>query len=508
MKKLSLFILSLSILFIFNGCKKKTEPKTKTGEGIVYVRKNIYSYDPNSDFIKNFRKAVAAMQARPADDPTSWTYQAAIHGSYDTPPPNSIWNQCQHGSYYFLSWHRMYLYYFEKIVRKASGDPNFALPYWNYSDVAAEAVMPEAFRQPADNTNTLFVSERNASINAGAALPPSVVSYSVAFGFTNFLAPTGSGLGFGGQIIPAPEHFTGPPGRIEQQPHNIVHVTIGGWMSDPNTAAQDPIFWLHHANIDRLWEKWLAQGGGRSNPTDNEIWMNTPFVFYDIDSAKFDTIMGKDILRIVEQLDYKYDDMPDYEEKNITAFKNIPSLIDTNKVKTRILASKQKLEVKGFRNPIALSATPNFKSVAEKLSPLKSNELGSAQQRFILNLTGVTYDTLGDGLYEIYVNLPANVSEPDANSPYFVGTMGMFGFKEGQAHGGHNHHHDDLLPQGGVLEYDITEQISTLKAQNELKNVNVTIYFRPLVAPGQNASSTPPSTIIKIADVVVKEIQL
>ena len=35
---------------------------------------------------------------------------------------------------------------------------------------------------------------------------------------------------------------------------------VGGWMSAFATAAQDPIFWLHHANIDRLWEAWLALG--------------------------------------------------------------------------------------------------------------------------------------------------------------------------------------------------------------------------------------------------------
>ena len=50
----------------------------------------------------------------------------------------------------------------------------------------------------------------------------------------------------------------------------IVHVLVGGsdpnsnlpgLMSDPDTAGLDPIFWLHHANIDRLWEVW------RQNPT-------------------------------------------------------------------------------------------------------------------------------------------------------------------------------------------------------------------------------------------------
>ena len=50
-------------------------------------------------------------------------------------------------------------------------------------------------------------------------------------------------------------------GDVESTPHNYVHVDIAGLMESPATAGQDPIFWLHHANIDRLWEVWLALPG-------------------------------------------------------------------------------------------------------------------------------------------------------------------------------------------------------------------------------------------------------
>ena len=73
------------------------------------------------------------------------------------------------------------------------------------------------------------------------------------------------GVDSGGRI-PAPVHFSSFTGLLEAQPHNTVHVKVGGWMGDPNTAAQHPIFWLHHANIDRLWEHWLDRGDDRANP--------------------------------------------------------------------------------------------------------------------------------------------------------------------------------------------------------------------------------------------------
>ena len=50
-------------------------------------------------------------------------------------------------------------------------------------------------------------------------------------------------------------------GELESTPHNWVHVDLAGLMESPATAGQDPIFWLHHANIDRLWEVWLSLPG-------------------------------------------------------------------------------------------------------------------------------------------------------------------------------------------------------------------------------------------------------
>ena len=62
------------------------------------------------------------MKARDPSDPTSWRFQANIHGTRDEIPDAfaDVWATCQHGTFFFLSWHRMYLYYFERILRAAS----------------------------------------------------------------------------------------------------------------------------------------------------------------------------------------------------------------------------------------------------------------------------------------------------------------------------------------------------------------------------------------------------
>ena len=57
--------------------------------------------------------------------------------------------------------------------------------------------------------------------------------------------------------------------------HNKVHLYIGGLMMDVPTSSNDPIFWLHHCNIDRLYERWLANPNAdilyKPAPNDNSV---------------------------------------------------------------------------------------------------------------------------------------------------------------------------------------------------------------------------------------------
>ena len=95
----------------------------------------------------------------------------------------------------------------------------------------------------------------------------------------------GGGTGFGG-VDTGFKHGGSPHGRIESQPHDVTHGQVGGAapgnpnfggvMSDPGTAGLDPIFWLHHANIDRLWDSWVKDAdSSHANPTDPR-WLDGP----------------------------------------------------------------------------------------------------------------------------------------------------------------------------------------------------------------------------------------
>jgi tyrosinase len=93
----------------------------------------------------------------------------------------------------------------------------------------------------------------------------------------------GGSPGFGG-VDSGFSHSGQVHGGLETQPHDLVHVLVGGSdvetglpgvMSDPDTAGLDPIFWLHHANIDRLWEVWRENPSTHVDPMDPN-WVNGP----------------------------------------------------------------------------------------------------------------------------------------------------------------------------------------------------------------------------------------
>src|SRR5436190_342001 len=82
----------------------------------AYVRPNVKNLTAASPIIVSYKKGIAAMQALPATNPLNWNAWANIHGIGPAPPSgsNSLWNTCQHGHWWFLPWHRMYLWYFEQ----------------------------------------------------------------------------------------------------------------------------------------------------------------------------------------------------------------------------------------------------------------------------------------------------------------------------------------------------------------------------------------------------------
>ena len=412
-------------------CSGGGTPSGDSTSPVVLVRKNVNSLSPAE--ITSLRNGVAAMKARPESDPTSWLYQANIHGTtQDKAQPG--WSQCEHGSYKFLGWHRMYLYYFERILRDAANEPNLTLPYWNYSDRSSDdnLAIPPPYRNPASTSNALFEANRGRGWNQGARLPLSAVGTRDAFSRRNFLHGPGQNASssFGGK---KPSGY----GKLEYTPHNDIHSNLGGFMLYPQYAAQDPIFWAHHCNIDRLWEGWLALGEGRANPTDADF-VDQQYTFFD-ESGKPVTRRVGDFLDTVS-LGYRYQSLGTTSE-TLAMVSAAAAPQATEESKSRMLSQSSPVTLGGKTHSVTL--------------PSWVSQEGREDHAQVLTVEELDFEEPPVGHYEVYINLPQG-AEPDHKSKYFIGNLSFFGFGP-QARGDHK----------PVHTYDISETIKELKASGE-----------------------------------------
>src|ERR1700722_5663552 len=72
--------------------------------------------------LKSYAVAVQKMMALPPGHPHNWFRNAFAHTL-----------DCPHHNWWFFVWHRGFLGWFERTVRLYSGNPDFALPYWDWS---------------------------------------------------------------------------------------------------------------------------------------------------------------------------------------------------------------------------------------------------------------------------------------------------------------------------------------------------------------------------------------
>lgn len=147
------------------------------------------------------------------------------------------------GAQRFLPWHRVYLLTLERMG--AAIDSQFFIPYWDWTTQRTVPSWLVSFRP------TVRVPGPDIPVFRDPGPPPPLPTrpqLAQLLGRTTFTS------------------FTfGPPSspRLEQY-HNDVHGWVGGSMADLRTAPADPIFWMHHAMIDKVWADWQVRHPGRT----------------------------------------------------------------------------------------------------------------------------------------------------------------------------------------------------------------------------------------------------
>jgi len=284
-------------------------------------------YDVNSPegavMLAKYARAVEIMRSLPAHDQRSWTWWWYTHWVKGFPAAlwdlsvkkkaeaiaslpeehradaEAVWNGCQAHPYnpsdpeqyqqwFFLPWHRLMLHQFEAVIRDVLQDDDFTLPYWNpVTGNPADFVVPAVFRDPS---STLYNGTRWFWVNGGDRIDIIYRDW-ISLDCLNekfyIDAPTGS-LGFNP--------------RMDLNPHFLTHFGLGGDMAEFSTVGGDPMFYIHHANIDRIWESWNQLGN--KNPTDPK-YLNRKFAYGDRSGKRVDLPVSAGDR--TAQLGYEYD---------------------------------------------------------------------------------------------------------------------------------------------------------------------------------------------------------
>ena len=198
------------------------------------VRKAASSLSSAHDDILAFAEGVKLMKRR--SDSLSWEAQNRLHAQ-----------RAEHGNWRFLPWHRLQVAHMERIIAQVTGHSNFAMPYWDWQ---VDRFLPPWVLDP---TSPLYEPERDPAAET-------LDFQKARFAQSRDVARV-SGDSF--------DAFCGrerAAGRVEAYGHNIIHMLVGGYMGSTRTAALDPVFWLHHCNVDRVWATWHQKNGDNAYP--------------------------------------------------------------------------------------------------------------------------------------------------------------------------------------------------------------------------------------------------
>jgi hypothetical protein len=444
-----------------------------------------------------------------------WKYQASIHGSLPGSTEQTAWATCEHSTWFFLSWHRMELYFFERILRKMSGDPKFTLPYWNFSVPAKGAGGPDGYgaRLPASyrlrklangNDNPLFWPYRNSLLNM--APPPAgadpawpvcgvVVVTKNAFAqtafFTNVLQKGGMSFGGGADSTgDPPDPVNHPPGglgsgQIERVPHNALHGAIGSGLPDVDStppspasamsledadgAGLDPIFWPFHVNIDRAWACWQQKHKGTEPKSD--FWLKREFTFYDVQHAapgyKKVTMSGADVISTAARM-YQYDDACQNLDAAAKIEEETGTADEPDAAEAALSATGQYDGILGAE-PVTVTIKLPSSIQMRVLARLAAN---APRGSILLTIGGLAVDQPSGAAYDIYMNLPEGAASGYTSASY-VSALSFFGI-------GHHMHLNSIghAASGGTsISYDVTDVVRRLVAMGDWPGDRITVTF-------------------------------
>lgn len=354
-------------------------------------------------------------QTPPSDGVAPKVWGTCVHS--DPPTVDADGNQIYHESP-FWGWHRIYLYYFERVLRWASGDDTLNLPYWDYTN-PTYAVLPAQFQT---TSAVLYADKRSVKINHGGKISSTNVDDALK------------------QSV-----FTDAEGSVEWGVHGTIHCAVGGGcpvalMGDVPVAGNDPIFYMHHANIDRLWACWDHL---HSASTATGAGDNTSYSFPD----ETGTLQTRKVSEFLST------DANGYVYENVANCLRKPAahVVHTAAVKPQT----QKSENPNQSVPLVVGSAAGVKlteprttvdiAVPRQMLTALAKPTGPITTRLVLR--DITAQVAPGAMVDVFVE-----AKGKPNQRKYVGTINWFG--------AFGHHHEG--PSVQARSFDITDQLKTL----------------------------------------------
>jgi polyphenol oxidase len=444
------------------------------------LRKSVFELDAGEiTRLKNAYAALRKLAQDKPDDPRNWFHQGQVHCWYCSGALDGLWGQEIHGGWWFLPWHRAYLYFHEQILGALIGDATFALPYWDWDTPGRDRFPFEVYGQPGDTGNPLFDPTRgvgpNDRIPANFVGPARMGNVLGATTFADFGGSSDQSLG------------QQQMGRLEGAPHGGVHVWTTDVALDFNnpkpdmgvlaSAAFDPVFFAHHSNIDRLWDKWItADPANHVNP-DNPAWLQQFFFFYDQTPNWTYIANGQMLEPGALRYSYRAPQTPGTPTPAVVA----ASTPARAAVRVAQQIGPPMVEFSNSAEPKTLTPEPTTVQAAippqgrEKINSLAAS--AGPEKKVILRIEGVEIPANRGALVNVFVNQPNANAASGPDDPGFVGTIAVVASQGAGALHAH--------PLVRNFSFDLTGKLAASLANDS----NVAVTLVPATGAGQKPNA-------------------
>lgn len=372
----------------------------------MIIRKEIRSISQDPVQLEKLRNAFHELQQR--EGPNGYQHIAGFHGI-----PGGL---CKHPpDQRFLPWHRAYVLAMERALQEIDSDVH--IPYWDWtSDVSIAEGIPEAY-SVAQYERPNGTMARNPLHSAAKHTTGEMTDRDPRP--SHLLQQYASEVG-AAMSEPNFLQFS----NIINGPHGSLHTWVRGSMGRADFAAYDPIFWAHHANVDRQWARWQRRHPDGDTTPDVQQMPLDPF-----------GITVAEVLNHRASLNYDYDGLDGVQPFDL------------------LHANDEGL----------------FRMDSFRLPP----------RRVFLRVHGLTMSEESFNV-DIFINQPdANSDTPIYDNPNFAGSFGIFGMGHPLIHhggGGHHeghHTHDAATPAKTFRDIDITEVVGRVAAEGEAIQVKL-----------------------------------